>query len=42
MQRSTSSKTVPHMVDVKRLLASPKKELLPLLTTLEDWKEVIH
>jgi len=36
-----SSKSVSHVVDVKNLLASPKKELMPLLTMLEDWKEVL-
>jgi len=37
-----SSQIVPHLVDVKKLLASSKKELMPLLTMLEDWKQVLY
>jgi hypothetical protein len=41
MHRDSSSHITSHLVDVKKLLASPKKELMPLLTTLEDWKQVV-
>lgn len=40
MRRAPSTLTLEHSVDVPKLLASPKKELLPILRALPDWQAV--
>ena len=40
MHLGNSTSQLAHAVDIKRLLSSPKKELLPVLRALSDWETV--